>query len=221
LDYSKIYDNIIENRRINPLSNNEYGEKHHVIPKCLGGSNNKSNLVKLSAREHFVCHLLLVRIYANDPNAHYKMLSAAIIMGFNSSGRRFMSRSYEYVKRNFSEIRKIEAFGEKNTQFGTRWITDGKLNEKLQIGRLLPTGWKLGRTITPNLKSKLKMCLDCRKELLKNNPSLRSRGWSHTAETKLKMSKSKIGNKNGLTAFLGKQHSEETKIKLRKNASVS
>lgn len=39
-----------------------YFELHHVIPKALGGSNRKSNLVKLTAREHYVCHLLLTKM---------------------------------------------------------------------------------------------------------------------------------------------------------------
>ena len=45
--------------------NSGYIEKHHIIPKCMGGSNNLTNLVKLSARQHFVCHLLLPKM-TND-----------------------------------------------------------------------------------------------------------------------------------------------------------
>lgn len=41
---------------------NGYTEKHHIIPKSLGGSNNKDNLVKLTAREHYICHLLLTKM---------------------------------------------------------------------------------------------------------------------------------------------------------------
>lgn len=39
-----------------------YTEKHHVIPKSLGGSNKSSNLVSLTAREHFICHRLLTKM---------------------------------------------------------------------------------------------------------------------------------------------------------------
>jgi hypothetical protein len=58
--YSKYYFRIIENRQRNPL--NGYVEKHHIIPKSLGGTNKKSNIVALSAREHFLCHRLLVKM---------------------------------------------------------------------------------------------------------------------------------------------------------------
>ena len=44
-------------------------EEHHIIPKCCYGSNNKSNLVTLTCREHFIAHRLLPYIYANtNPN---------------------------------------------------------------------------------------------------------------------------------------------------------
>ena len=58
--YTRCYYRIIENRKSNPVIG--YAEKHHVIPKSLGGSNGQENLVTLTAREHFVCHRLLVKM---------------------------------------------------------------------------------------------------------------------------------------------------------------
>lgn len=40
-----------------------YKERHHVIPKCMGGLNIKENLVNLTAREHFLAHRLLTKIH--------------------------------------------------------------------------------------------------------------------------------------------------------------
>ena len=62
--YTKWYFNIITAAR--NQRELEYSEKHHIIPKSLGGSNDPSNLVALTAREHFICHWLLVRIYPNS-----------------------------------------------------------------------------------------------------------------------------------------------------------
>jgi hypothetical protein len=56
--YKKIYEFIIERAKNRSL--NCYVEKHHIIPKCLGGLNNKDNIIKLTAKEHFICHRLLV-----------------------------------------------------------------------------------------------------------------------------------------------------------------
>jgi 5-methylcytosine-specific restriction endonuclease McrA len=58
--YTKWYYSIIQHRSQHRLDG--YTEKHHIIPKSLGGSNAASNIVALSAREHFVCHMLLVRM---------------------------------------------------------------------------------------------------------------------------------------------------------------
>lgn len=43
-----------------------YTEVHHIIPKSMGGNNTKDNLVVLTAKEHFVCHLLLVKAVDNE-----------------------------------------------------------------------------------------------------------------------------------------------------------
>jgi hypothetical protein len=58
--YTHTYYKIIERSksRIIPY----YTEKHHIIPKSLGGSNKKDNLALLTAREHFICHLLLTKM---------------------------------------------------------------------------------------------------------------------------------------------------------------
>lgn len=58
--YSKWYFNIIETAKSRENADG-YLEIHHIVPRSMGGSNNSSNLVKLTAREHFLCHLLLVK----------------------------------------------------------------------------------------------------------------------------------------------------------------
>lgn len=39
-----------------------YTEKHHIIPRSMGGKDTKENLVVLTAREHYIAHLLLTKI---------------------------------------------------------------------------------------------------------------------------------------------------------------
>lgn len=60
MNYSKIYNNIVTRAKEKNLSD---GELHHIVPKSLGGSNTKSNLVRLSFREHYICHRLLVKMH--------------------------------------------------------------------------------------------------------------------------------------------------------------
>lgn len=65
MDYQKIYDNLIIYRKTVPLekSKEHYTESHHITPRCLGGSDEPGNLVRLTAREHFIAHRLLAKIY--------------------------------------------------------------------------------------------------------------------------------------------------------------
>jgi hypothetical protein len=60
--YTKWYYNIVERAKSRVLLTETYTEQHHIIPRSLGGSNEQTNLVKLTAREHFLCHLLLPRM---------------------------------------------------------------------------------------------------------------------------------------------------------------
>lgn len=72
--YSKYYYNIVNNAKSRELGSNTYTEKHHIIPKSCGGPNSKDNLVRLTAREHFVCHLLLPKMLVGSN--HHKMVHA-------------------------------------------------------------------------------------------------------------------------------------------------
>ena len=65
MDHQKVYHQLIDRAKLR--GNFEgYKEKHHIIPRCLGGSNDLDNLVYLTAREHFICHWLLHRANPNE-----------------------------------------------------------------------------------------------------------------------------------------------------------
>jgi len=70
-------------------------EKHHIIPKSLGGNNDTTNLVHLTLREHFVCHWLLTKMLSGKEKQ--KMLCA---LRFLNGNYRKSSRIYEYIKTN-------------------------------------------------------------------------------------------------------------------------
>ncbi len=66
MDYLKIYNSLIQKRQDTPIVKGEsYSERHHIIPKSMGGTNKKENIVRLTAREHYIAHWLLFRIYRN------------------------------------------------------------------------------------------------------------------------------------------------------------
>lgn len=58
MTYCEFIENILSVRGRNGCGE-EYHEVHHITPKCLGGSNDKDNLIDLFAEEHFIAHKLL------------------------------------------------------------------------------------------------------------------------------------------------------------------
>jgi hypothetical protein len=70
--YKKWHDSIIDRAKNRVLSC--YVERHHIIPKSCGGSDDKFNLVSLTPREHFIVHLLLTKILKGNNKA--KMILA-------------------------------------------------------------------------------------------------------------------------------------------------
>lgn len=69
MNYQKIYDLIcIRGKEKRQL---DYSETHHIIPKCMGGSDNGDNLTVLTAKEHFIVHLLLTKLYKGNKSIQY------------------------------------------------------------------------------------------------------------------------------------------------------
>lgn len=97
MNYNKIYDNII-NRAKERGSMNVYTEKHHIIPRCMGGNDDKTNLAVLTPEEHFVCHLLLLKIYPDNNKLAY----AIYAMRMNKNKRKLNNRTYGWVRRRCS-----------------------------------------------------------------------------------------------------------------------
>lgn len=87
MNYQWHYEKLIETRRNRSLKEDEYYERHHIIPRSLGGSNSSENLIKLTAREHFLAHWLLKRMYKDVPIAGAKMAGAFAYMCNNHVGK--------------------------------------------------------------------------------------------------------------------------------------
>ena len=89
-----------------------YVEKHHIVPKSLGGTDDRSNLVILTAKEHFICHLLLTRmtVGANKRSMWHAVWNMANQRREYQIRYRISSRTYETIKRN-----NAQALSESNT----------------------------------------------------------------------------------------------------------
>ena len=150
MDYQKIYNMIIERRKQSPLEG--YVEKHHILPRCLGGDNKKENIVKLSAREHYMCHLLLTKLYEKNDPRYYKMVRAFMMMCWyhneDLQKRYFVSsKKYERLRKTFSETMSESQKGKSNSNYGTMWIynLDLEISKKISKEDGIPQGWLKGK----------------------------------------------------------------------------
>lgn len=103
--YTKWYYQIVESAKNSNYSC--YTEKHHIIPRSLGGTNELSNIVSLTARQHFICHMLLTKMVIKK-NHKQKMCHALWAMTTlekpNCQNRyKNKARNYEYARRLYSE----------------------------------------------------------------------------------------------------------------------
>lgn len=94
MDYFTVYEDLIEHRKGNIPDG--YVEIHHIIPKCLGGGDESENLVKLSAREHFIAHLLLAKMFPFTGLVHAAFKMACINQA--SGIVKIHSKLYEYLR---------------------------------------------------------------------------------------------------------------------------
>lgn len=104
MNYKRIYHNIINNATFRKKAPGL--EKHHIVPSSCGGSNDKTNLVYLTTREHLICHLLLVKIYKDNPIFRKKMIYALWWMSKtrnNINGCKITSRTYAFAREEFSK----------------------------------------------------------------------------------------------------------------------
>jgi hypothetical protein len=104
MDYQKHYNNLIDRAKNRII--NGYKERHHIIPRCLGGSDDPLNLVDLTAEEHFVAHQLLVRIYPSNK----KLVTALAKMCCSSSGNKRNNKWYGWIRKRYS----LSVAGENN-----------------------------------------------------------------------------------------------------------
>lgn len=137
--YYRWYYSIIERALCQGRIKNKftYYEAHHILPSSIfpeykSFKTNQWNKVLLTAREHFICHLLLPKFVA-DKQSQFKVIHAlyAMTQQNNNQQQRNNSKSYAYAKRLMIEIRKdpiaskdwrdkvsIANLGENNPRFG-------------------------------------------------------------------------------------------------------
>lgn len=120
----------------------------------MGGSNDSSNLVKLTPEEHYIAHQLLVKIY-NSPKLVYAAMMMLPTNKFHHNGSGRNNKLYGWLRKKFVNLCK-QRTGEKNGSFGTMWITNGVAPIKINKNDPIPQGYVKGRVLKKEKIKKLK-----------------------------------------------------------------
>lgn len=158
MNYELHYKQLIDRAYSRTLTG--YVEKHHILPKSMGGLDNKENIVELTPREHFIAHLLLVKIHPLS----LSMVKAVAMMCCSGIGQdRSMNRMYGWLKEKHSLLHSKRMLGSGNTQFGSIWIHNTYLKKSTKIKKDddIPHGWVKGRVINFDKISEIPKCNKC------------------------------------------------------------
>lgn len=193
--YTKCYYQIVNRAKTRLLEG--YKERHHIIPKSLGGNNDVENLVFLTAREHFICHMLLIKMTVGKDKQ--KMMFALWSMASmkNEYHQRYTvgPRQYANIKKQMAETKSLTQRGESNHFFKKTHTeeTKNKIREK-----------RLGFKDSVETRNKKSIAG-------KNRPPV-----SDVTREKLRVSSTgRPGLKGEFNGFYGKQHSLEQREKKR------
>lgn len=211
MNYQKIYNSLIDRAR--NCACHGYSEKHHIIPKCLGGTNHIDNIVELRPEEHYTAHLLLAKIYPNDK----RMIFAAHRM---TNGKNRNNKLYGWVRRQHAEAMSELHSGVIRGTPSVETKTKMSISQQLRLEKEKEEGIKRGcpspfknRIYSDEEKrevyaSRRTLYTEEEKEVkYKSRRVGKGNGKPQTEETKRKLSE--IGKNQ-----IRKPHSEETKRKM-------
>lgn len=97
MNYSLHYMSLIKRAKNRTLTC--YKETHHIIPRCLGGTDDSENLVDLTPREHYIAHILLAKIHGGV------LWHAVNLMG---RLKKYSNRQYEQARKEHSKLLSIQ-----------------------------------------------------------------------------------------------------------------
>lgn len=161
-NYSTIYYQIIdralvENRKkTKPDSSDHiYYELHHILPRSIypefvNLKAHKWNGVLLTAREHFICHKLLVRMASTDVRKAKMLQAVMYLITSNNDKITITSREYEWYRTRSAIAHSVLITGkytkEKASSYGKKWYSNLTTGQSMQyLPSEMPDGWTIGR----------------------------------------------------------------------------
>lgn len=197
MNYLAVYERLIQRAKRRSLTG--VVEIHHIMPKCLGGTNEEFNLVKLTPEEHYTAHQLLVKIYASNS----KLLWAAIAMTGTGNGignGRRGNKLYGWLKRRFIQGQIGRFYSE-----DTRQKIGSKSKERNQ-GKNHPMS---GRKHSDEARAKM------RAAQIGNGKGKKKGPWSDERKQAMSHQRKEFYQNGGAVNFKGRKHTLETRAKMR------
>lgn len=159
-----------------------YYELHHIVPRSLGGNDNKSNLVALTARQHYVAHWMLARAMGGSAARAFFMMS-----NFGRYGS-VNSTTYEKARKEYSKLVSIQMQNREPyvvTEETRQLMREAKLGNKLSpehIEKMRQS--RIGKPLSDEWKANLSKA--------KSGIATRGSGWKQSEETKRKIIESNL-----------------------------
>ena len=166
-----------------------YSEVHHVVPVSMGGSNDKDNLIALTARQHYVAHWMLAKACGGSAARAFFMMS-----NFGKYGT-VNSTTYDKARKEYAKQVSLQMKEQPNvpefTEEHREKLRQAKLGTKLTDEHKAKVGQaQIGRKLSEETKRKISEA--------KKGIATRGSGWSHSEETKMKMKQSQQFKKDVL-----------------------
>ena len=170
--YTTCYYQIIE-RAKNRILHSSYFERHHIIPKSMGGSDKPDNIVKLTAKEHFICHRLLTKMTEGENLIKMKRAVWRMTVRSRDFQKRYTpsARTYEFLRLEFGSLR-----------LGIS--TPDSVKKKISEANRGKPAWNKGIARTSEEKQKISAA----RLRGSKNKDVWNKGGKHSEETKLKIS---------------------------------
>jgi len=145
MDYKKHYERLIDKakNRLPP----KVKEDHHIIPKCMNGTDAPGNIISLSPEEHFVAHQLLVKIYPGNK----KLISALSMMCCKSPKNKRNNKWYGRIRKQFAEAH--SGVGNNNAKLSSEQVIE--VYHSTESYKLLSEKYSVGTYQIISIKRKL------------------------------------------------------------------
>ncbi len=186
ITYKEFIQNILDTRGRFECGD-EYHERHHITPRCMGGEDEDENLIDLFAKEHFIAHKLL----AEENPDNDKLVYAWGLMAFAKSETQcryeLSPEEYEEIKIALSDARKGRYAGEQNPMYGVRRYGSDNPNYGNHYSE--DARKKISRAASNRSEETRKKISETMKEKYSNQPNPMY-GRTHSDESRKKMSES-------------------------------